>query len=106
MKVVLICATLFVFFSMLMNSARKRGKLGDNANRAVTGLATSMRRDPLLRHGLAHARPASLIRVATPTLTPVPAAASAPTNYTGSGIFSSSLSSVTGYSRTRTPVAL
>ena len=43
MKVVLICATLFIFFSMLMNSARKRGKLGDNANRAVTGLATSMR---------------------------------------------------------------
>jgi hypothetical protein len=87
MKVVLICATLFIFFSMLMNSARKRGKLGDNANRAVTGLATSMRifvyglllrRDPLLRHGLAHARPASLIRVTTPTLTPVPAAASAP----------------------------
>jgi len=43
MKVVLICATLFIFFSMLMNSVRKRGKLGDNANRAVTGLATSMR---------------------------------------------------------------
>jgi hypothetical protein len=35
-----------------------------------------LRRDPLLRHGLAHARPASLIRVTT--LTPVPAAASAP----------------------------
>jgi hypothetical protein len=29
MKVVLICATLFIFFSMLMNSARKRGKLGE-----------------------------------------------------------------------------
>lgn len=43
MKVVLICATLFIFISMLLNGARRRGKLGDNANRAVTGLANSMR---------------------------------------------------------------
>jgi uncharacterized membrane protein len=43
MKVVLICATLFIFFSMLLNGARRRGKLGEHANRAVTGLATSMR---------------------------------------------------------------
>ena len=43
MKVVLICATLFIFISMLLNGARRRGKLGDTANRAVTGLATSMR---------------------------------------------------------------
>lgn len=43
MKVVLICATLFIFISMVLNGARRRGKLGDNANRAVTGLATSMR---------------------------------------------------------------
>lgn len=43
MKVVLICATLFIFISMLLNGARRRGKLGENANRAVTGLATSMR---------------------------------------------------------------
>jgi len=43
MKVVLICATLFIFISMLLNGARRRGKLNDTANRAVTGLATSMR---------------------------------------------------------------
>lgn len=43
MKVVLICATLFIFISMLLNGARRRGKLNDSANRAVTGLATSMR---------------------------------------------------------------
>lgn len=43
MKAVLIIATLFIFFSMLMNGARRRGKLGEHANRAVSGLATSMR---------------------------------------------------------------
>ena len=43
MKVVLILATLFVFVSMLLNAARRRGKLGDDANRAVVGLASSMR---------------------------------------------------------------
>jgi len=43
MKVVLIVATLFIFISMLMNGARRRGKLNDQANRAVTGLANSMR---------------------------------------------------------------
>jgi hypothetical protein len=43
MKVVLIIATLFVFASMLLNAARSRGKLNDKANRAVTGLASSMR---------------------------------------------------------------
>ncbi|NNG23221.1 hypothetical protein [Telluria aromaticivorans] len=43
MKVVLILATLFVFISMLLNGARRRGKLNDNANRAVAGLASSMR---------------------------------------------------------------
>jgi len=43
MKVVLIAATLFIFISMLMNGARRRGKLNDQANRAVTGLANSMR---------------------------------------------------------------
>lgn len=43
MKVVLILATLFIFASMLMNSARRRGKLDDRANRAVSGLANSMR---------------------------------------------------------------
>ena len=43
MKIVLVLATLFVFVSMLLNAARRRGKLGDNANRAVAGLASSMR---------------------------------------------------------------
>jgi len=43
MKVVLILATLFVFISMLLNSARRKGKLNEDANRAVAGLASSMR---------------------------------------------------------------
>ncbi|SFD11714.1 hypothetical protein [Massilia yuzhufengensis] len=43
MKAVLILATLFVFISMLLNAARNRGKLDDKANRAVAGLASSMR---------------------------------------------------------------
>ena len=43
MKAVLILATSFVFISMLMNAARRRGKLDERANRAVGGLANSMR---------------------------------------------------------------
>lgn len=43
MKLVLICATLFIFVSMLLNGARRKGRLNDSANRAVTGLANSMR---------------------------------------------------------------
>ncbi|WP_313171491.1 hypothetical protein [Massilia oculi] len=43
MKLVLIFATLFIFISMLLNGARRRGKLNESANRAVTGLANSMR---------------------------------------------------------------
>jgi len=43
MKAVLILATAFIFISMLMNAARRRGKLNEQANRAVTGLANSMR---------------------------------------------------------------
>ncbi|MCA1856262.1 hypothetical protein LE190_10030 [Massilia oculi] len=43
MKLVLILATLFVFVSMLLNGARRRGKLDSKANRAVAELATSMR---------------------------------------------------------------
>ncbi|GAB3384401.1 hypothetical protein [Massilia agri] len=43
MKVVLILATLFVFVSMLLNAARRKGKLNEDANRAVAGLASSMR---------------------------------------------------------------
>jgi hypothetical protein len=43
MKVVLILASSFIFISMLMNGARRRGKLNDQANRAVSGLANSMR---------------------------------------------------------------
>ena len=40
MKAVLILATAFIFISMLMNGARRRGKLNEQANRAVTGLAS------------------------------------------------------------------
>ncbi|VXB07729.1 hypothetical protein [Massilia sp. 9I] len=43
MKIVLILATLFVFVSLLLNGARRRGKLDNKANRAVAELATSMR---------------------------------------------------------------
>lgn len=43
MKIVLILATLFVFVSLLLNSARRKGKLDGKANRAVAELATSMR---------------------------------------------------------------
>lgn len=43
MKAVLILSTLFIFISMLLNGARRKGKLNESANRAVTGLATSMR---------------------------------------------------------------
>ncbi|MEX5744730.1 hypothetical protein [Massilia sp. X63] len=43
MKIVLILATLFVFVSMLLNAARRKGKLDSKANRAVAELATSMR---------------------------------------------------------------
>ena len=43
MKIVLILATLFVFLWLLLNSARRKGKLNENANRAVVGLASSMR---------------------------------------------------------------
>lgn len=43
MKIVLILATLFIFVSMLLNAARRKGKLDSKANRAVAELATSMR---------------------------------------------------------------
>ena len=43
MKAVLIFGFLFIFIWMLMNGARRRGKLNDNANRAVSGLAHTMR---------------------------------------------------------------
>jgi hypothetical protein len=43
MKIVLILATLFVFVSMLLNAARRKGKLDSKANRAVAELASSMR---------------------------------------------------------------
>lgn len=43
MKIVLILATLFVFVSLLLNGARRKGKLDHKANRAVAELATSMR---------------------------------------------------------------
>lgn len=43
MKFMLIMATLFILIWLVMNTARRRGKLDDNANRAVVGLASSMR---------------------------------------------------------------
>jgi hypothetical protein len=43
MKFVLVFATLFVFFAMLMGSARRRGKLNDGASKAVGSLANAMR---------------------------------------------------------------
>ena len=43
MKIVLILAALFVFISLLLNSARRKGKLDSKADRAVAELATSMR---------------------------------------------------------------
>lgn len=43
MKIVLILASLFVFISLLLNGARRRGKLNSKADRAVAELATSMR---------------------------------------------------------------
>ena len=43
MKIVLILATLFVFVSLLLYGARRKGKLDGKANRAVAELATSMR---------------------------------------------------------------
>lgn len=43
MKIVLILATLFVFISLLLNSARRKGKLDNKSSRAVAELATSMR---------------------------------------------------------------
>lgn len=43
MKIVLVLAALFVFVSLLLNSARRKGKLDGKANRAVAELATSMR---------------------------------------------------------------
>jgi len=43
MKAVLIFGSLFIFIWMLMNGARRRGKLNDHANRAVSGLANTMR---------------------------------------------------------------
>jgi hypothetical protein len=43
MKFVLICAFGFLFLSMLLGGARKRGKLNDSANRAVGSLANAMR---------------------------------------------------------------
>lgn len=43
MKVFLILASSFVFIYLLMNGARRRGKLNEQANRAVGGLANSMR---------------------------------------------------------------
>jgi hypothetical protein len=43
LKFVLIFGFGFIFLSMLMGEARKRGKLNDEASRAVGGLANAMR---------------------------------------------------------------
>ena len=42
MKIVLILASLFVFVSLLLNGARRKGKLNSKPHRAVAELATSM----------------------------------------------------------------
>ena len=49
MKFVLIFTFGFIFLSMLLGSARKRGKLNDEASKAVGSLANAMR---LLVYGL------------------------------------------------------
>lgn len=43
MKFLLICALLFLLVSMLLGAARGRGRMSEQANRAVTGLANSLR---------------------------------------------------------------
>lgn len=43
MKFVLVLFSTFVLIAMLMNNSRKRGMLNEDANKAVTGLATAMR---------------------------------------------------------------
>lgn len=43
MKFVLLLFIGFVFVAMLLNNSRKRGMLNEDANKAVTGLATAMR---------------------------------------------------------------
>jgi len=43
MKIVLILVTVFAFLALLLNGARRKGKLDGKANRAVAELATSMR---------------------------------------------------------------
>jgi hypothetical protein len=43
LKFVLIFAFGFIFVSMLMGNARKRGKLNDEASKAVGALANAMR---------------------------------------------------------------
>ena len=43
MKFVLVLFATFIFIAMLMNNSRKRGMLNEDANKAVSGLATAMR---------------------------------------------------------------
>ena len=43
MKFVLFLFTLFILVAMLMNKGSKRGMLNEDANKAVSGLATAMR---------------------------------------------------------------
>lgn len=43
MKLPLICASLFILISMLLSAARGRGRMSEQANRAVSGLANSLR---------------------------------------------------------------
>lgn len=43
MKFVLLLFFLFIFVAMLLNSGRKRGMLGKDADKAVAGLANAMR---------------------------------------------------------------
>lgn len=43
MKILLVILTLVIFFSMLLGSARRSGKLNEQANKAVGSLANTLR---------------------------------------------------------------
>ena len=43
MKYVIVLAVIFLLFSSMMGRASKKGKLNEQANKAVTGLANAMR---------------------------------------------------------------
>ena len=43
MKYLIVLAVVFLLFSSMMGRASKKGKLNEQANKAVTGLANAMR---------------------------------------------------------------